>query len=74
MSPSFSVKGGVRYPFYVNSALLKGRKSQVGSVLRIPAMDIEATGGHCCLLTDAVGLRPALALCLAVGGGGNGGG
>ena len=37
------MKGGVRYPFYVNSALLKGCKSQVGSVLRIPAVDIEAT-------------------------------
>jgi site-specific DNA recombinase len=43
MSPSFSVKGRVRYPFYVSSALLKGRKSEAGSVLRVPAAEIEAT-------------------------------
>jgi site-specific DNA recombinase len=43
MSPSFSVKGGVRYPFYVSSALLTGRKSQAGSVPRVPAAHIEAT-------------------------------
>ena len=43
MSPSFSVKGGVRYPFYVSSALLKGRKAEAGSVVRASAADIEAT-------------------------------
>ncbi len=32
MSPSFSVKGGIRYPFYANSALLKGRKSEAEPV------------------------------------------
>jgi site-specific DNA recombinase len=42
MSPSFSVKGGVRYPFYVSSALLKGRKSEAGSVLRLSGPDVEA--------------------------------
>jgi hypothetical protein len=43
MSPSFSVKGGVRYPFYVSSALLKGRKAEAGSVLRASAANLEAT-------------------------------
>jgi site-specific DNA recombinase len=43
MSPSFSVKGGVRYPFYVSSALLRGRKSEAGSISRVSATDIEAT-------------------------------
>jgi DNA invertase Pin-like site-specific DNA recombinase len=43
MSPSFSVKGGVRYPFYVNSALLKGRKAEDGSLLRVSAPALEAT-------------------------------
>jgi hypothetical protein len=43
MSPSFSVKNGVRYPFYVSSALLKGRKAKAGSVVRASAADIEAT-------------------------------
>jgi hypothetical protein len=36
------VKGGVRYPFYVNFALLKGRKAEDGSVLRVSAPDLEA--------------------------------
>jgi hypothetical protein len=42
MSPSFSVKNGVRYPFYVSSALLNGRKADAGSVSRIAASVIEA--------------------------------
>ena len=42
MSPSFSVKGGVRYPFYVSSAVLKGRNSAAGSVARISAIELEA--------------------------------
>jgi site-specific DNA recombinase len=41
MSPSFTVKKGVRYPFYVSSALLRGKKGQVGSVTRISATAIE---------------------------------
>jgi DNA invertase Pin-like site-specific DNA recombinase len=43
MSPSFSVKDSVRYPFYVSSALLKGRKADAGSVLRVSAANLEAT-------------------------------
>ena len=41
MSPSFSTKRGVRYPFYVSSALLRRRKSQAGSVARVSAREIE---------------------------------
>jgi DNA invertase Pin-like site-specific DNA recombinase len=41
MSPSFTVKKGVRYPFYVSSALLRGKKAQVGSVRRVSATAIE---------------------------------
>jgi len=41
MSPSYSVKNRVRYPFYVSSSLLKGRKAQAGSVGRISASSIE---------------------------------
>jgi site-specific DNA recombinase len=43
MSPSFSAKNGVRYRFYVSSALLRGRKVDVGSVGRVPAAEIEST-------------------------------
>jgi site-specific DNA recombinase len=41
MSPSFSTKNGVRYRFYVSSALLRGQKADVGSVGRVPAAEIE---------------------------------
>jgi hypothetical protein len=41
MSPSCSTKNGVRYRFYVSSALLRGRKAEVGSVGRIAAQEIE---------------------------------
>src|SRR6476660_1402628 len=40
MSPSFSAKNGVRYRFYVSTAL-RGRKAKAGSVTRIPAPEIE---------------------------------
>jgi site-specific DNA recombinase len=42
MGPSFSSKNGVRYRFYVSSALLRGRKAAAGSVSRIPAPEIES--------------------------------
>jgi len=41
MSPSFSSKNGVRYRFYVSSALLRGRKDAAGTVSRIAATEIE---------------------------------
>ena len=42
MSPSFSRKNGVRYRFYVSSALLRGRKGTAGSVPRVSAQEIES--------------------------------
>ena len=42
MSPSFSSKNGVRYRFYVSSAVLRGRKAAAGSVGRIAAAEIES--------------------------------
>jgi site-specific DNA recombinase len=41
MSPSFSTKNGVRYRFYISSALLRGRKDEVGSVGRVSAIEVE---------------------------------
>jgi len=41
MSPTYASKMGVRYPFYVSTALLKGRKSQAGSISRVSAAEIE---------------------------------
>jgi DNA invertase Pin-like site-specific DNA recombinase len=43
MSPSYSTKKGVRYRFYVSSALLRGRKAAAGSVGRVSAVAIEQT-------------------------------
>jgi DNA invertase Pin-like site-specific DNA recombinase len=41
-SPSYTTKRGVRYRFYVNSALLRGRPTDAGSVRRISATELEA--------------------------------
>ena len=41
MGPSFSSKNGVRYRFYISTAL-RGRKHKAGSVSRIAAPEIEA--------------------------------
>src|SRR5581483_10064080 len=40
MTPSFSSKNGVRYRFYVSTAL-RGRKHRAGSVTRVSAPEIE---------------------------------
>jgi DNA invertase Pin-like site-specific DNA recombinase len=42
MGPSFTRKNGVRYRFYVSTAL-RGRKHLAGSVKRVPATEIEQT-------------------------------
>src|ERR1700752_3747059 len=41
MSPSHARKGGVKYRYYLSSALLQGVAERVGSVPRVPAVDIE---------------------------------
>jgi len=41
MGPSFSSKNGVRYRFYVSTAL-RGRKNKAGSVARVSAPEIES--------------------------------
>ena len=41
MTPSYAVKGGVRYRYYVSRATTEGRKDAGGSILRVPAADIE---------------------------------
>jgi hypothetical protein len=40
MGPTFSSKNGVRYRFYISTAL-RGRKDNAGSVTRISASEIE---------------------------------
>lgn len=42
MSPSHARKGGVRYRYYLSSALLQGQAEKAGSVRRVTASEIEA--------------------------------
>jgi site-specific DNA recombinase len=41
MSPSHARKGGIKYRYYLSSALLQGVAERAGSVPRVPAVDIE---------------------------------
>jgi DNA invertase Pin-like site-specific DNA recombinase len=42
MSPSHARKGGVKYRYYLSSALLQGQAERAGSIRRVPAVEIEA--------------------------------
>jgi site-specific DNA recombinase len=48
MSPTWARKGSKRWRYYVSQAALQGEKSKAGSILRVPAADVEA------LVTDAL--------------------
>lgn len=41
LSPSHAVKKGTRYRYYVNQAVLQHREGEAGSIIRIPAREIE---------------------------------
>ncbi|WP_348273251.1 recombinase family protein [Methylocapsa sp. D3K7] len=41
MSPSHTLKKGVRYRYYVSSPVVQGRKNEAGSLKRVPAVEIE---------------------------------
>src|SRR5262249_2982716 len=41
MSPTHTRKRGIKYRYYLSSALLNGRGDRAGSVRRVPAADIE---------------------------------
>jgi acyl-CoA hydrolase len=42
MTPSHARRRGIKYRYYISSALLQGRTEQAGTVSRIPAEEIEA--------------------------------
>ena len=42
MSPSHARKDGIKYRYYLSSALLQGAAERAGSVRRVPATEIEA--------------------------------
>lgn len=41
MTPSYSVKGGVRYRYYVSRACVEGRKNEKGTIHRVAAYEVE---------------------------------
>jgi site-specific DNA recombinase len=41
MTPSFAVKAGIRYRYYVSRATIEGRKDAAGSIVWVAATDIE---------------------------------
>ena len=42
MSPSWARKGSKRWRYYVSQAALQGDKSKAGSIVRVPAANVEA--------------------------------
>jgi DNA invertase Pin-like site-specific DNA recombinase len=49
MSPTWARKGSKRWRYYVSQAALQGDKSKAGSILRVPATDVET------LVAEALG-------------------
>ena len=49
MSPTWARRGSKRWRYYVSQAALQGERSKAGSVVRVPAPDVEA------LVADALG-------------------
>ncbi|HEX4767715.1 MAG TPA: recombinase family protein, partial [Lichenihabitans sp.] len=41
MSPTYAIKTGLRYRYYVSTMLVQGRRSEAGSVSRVPATELE---------------------------------
>jgi hypothetical protein len=42
MTPSHARRRGIKYRYYISSALLQGRPKQAGTVNRVPAQEVEA--------------------------------
>ena len=49
MSPTWARKGPRRWRYYISQAALQGDKSKAGSILRVPAADVET------LVAEALG-------------------
>jgi len=60
MSSSHSSKGGRRWRYYVSQAALTGRKQDAGSIVRVPASEIENR------ITRAVGTHLAVQAAIAI--------
>jgi DNA invertase Pin-like site-specific DNA recombinase len=58
MSPTYARKKGIKYRYYLSSAILNGQPDNSGSVSRVPALEIEklvvkSVRGHLNLPTDS---------------------
>src|SRR5271166_3487386 len=54
MTPTYAIKKGVRYRYYVSSVLNQGRKDEAGSLPRVAAEAVER------LILDAIGAQPPM--------------
>ena len=61
MSPTYTVRRGRRYPYYVSQALLQNEKGRAGSIARVPAEEIErlvhkalGSAGEACSSAEAL--------------------
>ena len=60
MTPSYAVKSGVRYRYYVSRAVTEGRKIEAGSIARVAAVEIERL--VCEALKTADACEPAVGI------------
>jgi hypothetical protein len=58
MRTSHALKTGIKYRYYVSSALLDGRQEEAGSVPRVPAVEIETLVARA--IREHVGGAPAV--------------
>ena len=58
MSPSHVGKRGVKYRYYISSALIDGRTEEAGTITRVPAADVEAVVARA--IRDRVGASLAV--------------
>ena len=42
MTPTYAIKNGVRYRYYISSSLNQGSKAKAGTLNRVPAVEIDA--------------------------------
>ena len=61
MTPSYAVKSGVRYRYYVSRAMTEGRKIEAGSIARVAAVEIEQLVCEALQTADASELATASA-------------
>ena len=61
MTPSYAVKGGVRYRYYISGVTKDGQHAVAGKIVRVPAADVER------VVIDTLATLTALAIDLGAG-------